>query len=114
MAEYKCDVEGFEEAFVLFDDVWSRGDVRAFWDSKGEEHLQQVLDKIRGCRIPLVDGSVVTDPGELIIELLDDIDIRLWVWFSDLPTKHVLELQNLGEMMRRVSSNGTEPEQTSA
>ena len=113
MAEYKCDVDGFEKAFVIFNDVWSRGDVRAFWDTGGEDHLQLILSKVQGCRIPLVNGDVITDPADLTVDVLDDVDIRLWGWFVNQPTKHVAELQNLGEVLRRLSSTGTEPEQTS-
>ena len=108
--EYRCDVEGFEEAFVILDDVWSRGDVRQFWDTSGEEHLDLILSKVRGCKLPLVDGSKITDPADLTSDILDEIDIRLWNWFTKQPAQHVMELQGLGEVLRRQLSDGIEAE----
>lgn len=101
MARYDCDIPGFEDAFVEMSDRWTRGELRKFWEAKGEKYLAMIGDKIVAIFLPLATGEAIDEPAGLVEEALDDIDIVLWQWFSNVPMAHISTLNTLGEAAGR-------------
>lgn len=101
MARYDCDIPGFDDAFVEMSDRWTRGELRRFWEAKGAEYLTMVGDKITSLYLPTATGEAIDDPEKLTEDNLDDIDIILWQWFSNVPIAHIGTLNSLGETAGR-------------
>lgn len=101
--KFECDVPGFEDCFVEYSDEWTRGEIRNFLDSTGEEYLKLISTKILNMRVRTVK-SEVTNPKDISERFLDDLKWEVFRWFIDLPKTVVQEVVDLGEVTRRQSS----------
>lgn len=117
---YDCDDPAFAGDFVEFSDSWSRAQVRAAWaaipDSATIANLAGEgvwLDAIRPKVVALhltcvgeQDAPVapITDAAELTPERTEEVDTRLYTWFSKMWVDHMNGLSTLGNALGRQSS----------
>lgn len=100
MAKYTCDLPGLEDNFVEFSDSWSRKQLREFLELRGEDYVNLVFSKLTACYLVCPDAEPITEPVKLDDETLDAVDMRLVGWLKDVPVRHVVNLQDVGEALR--------------
>lgn len=85
-------------AFVEFSDSWTRKQIKNAWNGgNAEEYLALVRSKIVDCYLPVVDGDPIDAPDKLTVDNVDEMDIRLWQWFSATVPKALNDIMQLGE-----------------
>lgn len=109
---YQPDDPAFAGDFVEFSDSWSRAQVRAAWDAlpnsvadATDNHEARLLDALRPKIIALhltCEGAPhITDPAELTPKRTEDMDTRLFGWWSQVWIKHLGDLTKLGNALGR-------------
>lgn len=95
---YDCPVPGFEATdFVDVKERWTRKDVRLFYELRGEEYLTFLQSKLGALHLSNESGSVMTAPGDLTLEKVEEVDLMVWKWFSTAINKALDQLYSLGE-----------------
>jgi hypothetical protein len=75
--------------------------MRVAWAAADEKTLLAALrPKVLSLHITCVDAQAITDPAELVVERVEQIDIRLYEWFTATWVKHLSELATLGNALR--------------
>lgn len=103
---YECN--DFPGAFVEFSDAWSRKQLRDAWNVQGEEYMSLVRSKIVACYLPTLDGDAIDAPEKLTLDSADDMDMRLWRWFSATVPKALDDVLKLGETVAASLWSGTD------
>jgi len=103
---YECDEPDFPGAFVEFSDSWSRKQIRLYWkETKTEEDndawFALVKSKIVTMHMVTTEGAELTTGAQLTDETTDEIDVRLWMWFSTALGIAVNEVVALGNALGR-------------
>jgi hypothetical protein len=104
---YSFEDEPFAGDFVEFSDSWSRAQVRSAWASVdppdgSEAKLLDVLrPKVLALHLTCVDAPAITDPLDLTPARTEQLDWRLFSWFSGVWIKHLGELATLGNAYGR-------------
>ena len=120
---YDCDEPAFAGDYVEFSDSFSRAQQRALWDVAGQDEeafLALLRPKILSLHLSCVDAEPITAAADLTSERADQIDTRLYTWFSYAWVAHLRGLSDLGNAAGRrllstyVSLNGTAKETVSA
>jgi hypothetical protein len=101
---YECEDEAFRGDFVEFSDSFSRGQQRALWAAAGEDEelfLALLRPKITALHLSCVDAEPITRADELTTERTEDMDLRLYSWFSFAWVAHMRGLTDLGNALGR-------------
>jgi len=92
---YCCDLPGFEDNFIELSDVWSRKQVKSFWQFEGEAYMALLKTKVVSCNLACPDGPPITEAFLFTEEGLEQVDFRIYHWVVNVPVKHVSELGTL-------------------
>lgn len=95
---FECDDPEFAGDFVEFTAVWTRREMRAFWEEQRTfaEHAALIIRKVTACKL-----GRFTNPKELTPEVIDgEMDMRLYAWLCSALFLAILEANKLGEAMR--------------
>jgi hypothetical protein len=109
---YECEDAAFAGDFVEFSDTWSRAQVRATWATIPNTAAQAGADtedrllaclrpKILAIHLTCVDADPITEAGDLTPERTEQIDTRLYEWFSSVWILHLKNLADLGNALGR-------------
>jgi hypothetical protein len=101
---YECEDDAFAGDFVEFSDSFSRGQQRALWAAAGEDEelfLSLLRPKITALHLSCVDAEPITRADELTTERTEDMDLRLYSWFSFAWVAHMRGLTDLGNALGR-------------
>jgi hypothetical protein len=110
MPKFVCPVETYEDCFIEISDQWSRADVRNFSRSSGEEYIELVKSKVTAIHIRTFNG-VIDSPAKFTEKNLDAVYWPVFSWLMTTPGRTVQETLNLGEAIRRQSSQAQEESQ---
>lgn len=102
----ECTEPGFEGNFIELSDVWTRGEMRRFWrketnDEDRREWLSLLQGKITAIHLEAVNGDPITRADQYTDEELERIDNRLWLWVQSALLKAVMDVNDLGNALRR-------------
>jgi hypothetical protein len=108
---YDCDDPAFVGDYLELSDSWSRAQVRAIWgaipddtanaDEAEETFLALLRPKVLRVHLTCVDAEPITDVAELVPARTEQMDTRLYAWFGMVWVRHLSELANLGNALRR-------------
>jgi hypothetical protein len=101
---YDCDDPAFAGDFVEFSDSFSRAQQRAIWAAGGEDEelfLSLLRAKIVSLRLSCLDAPPITQAADLTPERAEEMDIRLYTWFSYAWVAHLRGLADLGNALGR-------------
>lgn len=108
---YTPDDPAFAADFVEFSDSWSRAQVNAAWGAIPTSTVQaadaetKLLDILRPKIIKLhltcAEGEPITDPADLTVGRMEQVDERLYRWFANVWIAHLIGLQDLGNALGR-------------
>ena len=105
----RYDCNDFPGAFVEFSDAWTRKEFkRVFDNSDPAVYLALVRSKVVACYLPTSDGDAIDNPDKMTAERIEDVDVRLWTWFSNAVIKAVSDVAKLGEAVAASLWSGTE------
>lgn len=117
---YKIDDPGLAHNFVEFSDSWSRKQTRAAWaaydalptstsdadaQAKAEEASAKLLDALRpkivALHLDCEDAPPITEPADLTLARLDEMDERVYRWWINVWIVHLRGLSQLGNALGR-------------
>ena len=97
----QCPVETYTDNYVIFDERWTRGEIRQFGGNSAQT-VELMRNKIIELNIRLTNG-VLNAPSQISEEALDDMQWEVFQWFVTLPQLVVRGVLDLGEAVRRQS-----------
>jgi hypothetical protein len=99
---YECE-SPFDGCYIEFTDVWTRRDIRLFWDTgiRSEEWFALIVSKMKAVCLDRVGMGPITDPSQLTTDALDDVDTRLIQWINSAAVRAVDDVGTLGEALGR-------------
>ena len=101
---YDCDDPSFTGDFVEFSDSFSRAQQRAIWAAGGEDEelfLSLLRAKILSIHLSCLDAPAILRAEDLVPERVEDMDVRLYTWFSYAWVAHLRGLSDLGNTLGR-------------
>lgn len=101
---YDCDEPAFEGDYIEISDSFSRAQKREAWDAFGKDEelfLSLLRPKILGLHLTCVDADPITSAEDLTTERLDQMDVRMYTWFSCIWVAHSQGLTDLGNALGR-------------
>lgn len=103
----QCDIPGLEHNFIEFSDAWSRAE-RVQFGQFGDGWLALIASKTVAVHMDRPGKEPLTTLDNVTDEILDEVDWRVYRWFTFTPRAHIEGLDNLGEASRRrlLSKNG--------
>ena len=104
----RYDCKDFSGAFVEFSDAWTRKEFKRVFDSDPAAYLALVQSKVVACYLPTLEGDAINSPDMLTADRIEDVDVRLWTWFSNAVIKAVSDVAKLGEVVAASLWSGTE------
>jgi hypothetical protein len=94
---------------------WSRKELRDLLEVTGDEFSALLRRKIVACHLETAAGEPITDPALLTSEALDDaLRYEVYCWLTARLMTYVIEVQRLGESMRRRLWQGAAGEPSAA
>jgi len=99
---YDCDDPAFTGDFVEFSDSFSRAQQRAIWAAGGEDEelfLSLLRAKIVSLHLSCLDAPPILKADDLVPERVEDMDVRLYTWFSYAWVAHLRGLSELGKTL---------------
>jgi hypothetical protein len=104
-----CPVEGYEDCYMDFSEKWTRSEIRAFvGGAKNDEFFALLQSKLTALRLKSLKGVVVDTPSKLNDKFADDLQWEVFQWFMGVPQRVVNGVLNVGEAIRRQSSQTSE------
>lgn len=97
----RFECEEAPDNWIELDDVWSRREVRVFWQASGQGYIDLLQRKIVACNLVTVDGAVLANANDWTEEVLDDLPYTVFIWLTTVVPGLVMEIQDLGEAQRR-------------
>lgn len=97
---YDCDYEGYDHCYVEISDSWTRGEIKRFFASNGDDFLSILQSKVTAIHLDMNSG-VIDSADKLTVENSDNVDMGLWRWFATALNKGVDDLYSLGEANAR-------------
>jgi len=100
---YPCEEPGFEGNWIEVDLAWTRAEWRAFWSTETDRDatLALIQSKVTTCNLERIGQPPLTIGSELTEEALDQVDIRLYMWFTSVTLRAAQDINNAGEALRR-------------
>ena len=81
---------------------WTRKEMRDLLEVTGDDYAALLRKKIVACSLETASGEPLTNPGLLTSEALDDaLRYEVYCWLTSRLMTFVIEVQRLGEAMRR-------------
>ena len=103
---YECDDPAFAGNYIEYDDSWNRRQVREAWNaidkSNGgsEEKLLVILrPKIVSLHLDCIGNAPIIAADQLIPERTEEMDVRLYRWFSECWLRHLSDLADQGNAL---------------
>ena len=97
---YECG-EPYAGAFVEVDDLWTRGEMRTYFEKGNTDFVGTFAKHVIAVNLPVGEGKPITTPEQFTDENLDRVYMPVYTWLTGVIAMVPADLGKLGEALRR-------------
>jgi hypothetical protein len=105
---YECG-EPYADAFVEVDELWTRGEMRSYFEKGNLDFVGTFAKHVTGVYLPVGEGEPISTAAQFTDDNLDRVYMPVYTWLTGVIAMVPADLGKLGEALRRPLFASLEP-----